>query len=332
MKKGNRFDLRFITWLVAGLLVLILPTAILFRHYTMLSLSPSVRPIPSSGPRTVELLSPTIEPMEHYRNRVLVLMYHHIDPHESDMTISPERFADHMNALQRAGYHVIGLDKLLRFALYGNPVPDNAVVITFDDGYRSFYQYAYPRLKEHHYPATNFIIVKSTDSPAPGSIPHLTWAEMMQMKKDGMTFCNHTYNLHGLAVVDAAGHRKPALAHEIFLPDKGRTETNREYEERIRRDLALAQSRLDAELGEQPKALAFPFGAYNDTVIKVAESLGIQLFFTVKPGINPPHRTLFDRIDAGTPTLTGQGLLEVLSRYDPYRSEALRSAGQPFPD
>ncbi|WP_245543301.1 polysaccharide deacetylase family protein [Kyrpidia tusciae] len=254
----------------------------------------------------------------HYRNRVLVLMYHHIDPHEGAFTISPERFAAQMNALQQAGYHIIGLNKLLAFADSGAPVPDNAVVITFDDGYESFYKYAYPILRAHHYPATNFIIVQDTDAPNLNrkAIPHLTWLEMRKMQHDGMTFCNHTYNLHYLAVVDATGHQKPAAANAIFLPGKGRKETQQEYEARIRSDLALAEERLERELGPHPKALAFPYGAYNDTVLNVARSLGIRLFFTVKPGINPPDRTLLYRINAGTTALSAQGLLNVLRHYD----------------
>lgn len=243
-------------------------------------------------------------------------MYHHIDPRENDMTISPERFAEHMRALEQDGYHVIGMDQLLRFTLSDDPVPDNAVVITFDDGYESFYRYAYPVLREHHFPAANFIIVRATDSPDPKALPHLTWEEMRRMKREGMGYFSHTYDQHHASATSAAGNPKPVLAHRIFLRQKGRIETEAEYRERVRNDLALAEERLESELGHQPRLLAFPYGAYNDTVVDIGRSLGIELFFTTMEGINDRHRILLYRINAGEPCLSGQGLLDKLHRYD----------------
>ncbi|MDI3257975.1 MAG: polysaccharide deacetylase family protein [Kyrpidia sp.] len=331
MRKEYPFTHRYAAVLVfCTLLLLISPVAaaVFRQHERSLSMPPSLSTAQPVEQTTATPSSPVAP--RHYRDRVLVLMYHHIDPREDPMTISPSRFSDQMDALQRGGYHVIGMDKLLDFAVDGEPVPDNAVVITFDDGYESFYRYAYPILKNHHFSATNFIIVKATDSPDPNALPHLTWAEMRQMREDGMRFGSHTYDLHHMAAVNASGLLQPALAHPIFLRGKGRVETEREYEERVRNDLALAQERLDAELGKQPRVLAFPYGAYNDTVVEIGRSLGIQLFFTVKEGFNRPKHTVLDRINAGTPTLTGDGLLDLLHRYDEPSPGVPASAGSDF--
>jgi biofilm PGA synthesis lipoprotein PgaB len=87
-------------------------------------------------------------------------------------------------------------------------------------------------------------------------------------------------------------------------------ETEGEYLARIKADLRLANARLDEELGEQEKLIAFPYGAYNDDVLKIGDELGFRLYFTTEPGMNYTGSRIVYRINAGSPEITANKLLK----------------------
>jgi len=101
----------------------------------------------------------------------IILMYHRVLPIDSDVSerpewercrslpgilVSPKMFDAQMRFLARK-YKVISLDQLLRCLDSGNPLPPRSVVITFDDGWRDNYVYAYPVLEKYNLPATIFL-------------------------------------------------------------------------------------------------------------------------------------------------------------------------------
>ena len=93
------------------------------------------------------------------KSQVAILMYHRVAPKEDDWSLaphSPESFETHIRHLCR-NYEIISLDELIPHLNNGNWFPERAVAITFDDGYKDNYQYAYPILKKHKVPATVFL-------------------------------------------------------------------------------------------------------------------------------------------------------------------------------
>jgi peptidoglycan/xylan/chitin deacetylase (PgdA/CDA1 family) len=250
----------------------------------------------------------------HYIDKVLVLMYHHIDEKEKGVTISQDRFRDHMKALKDAGYNVISVERYIDFIEGERDIPPNAVVITFDDGYESFYTEAFPVLKEFGFPAAHFVVVKLTDSPPPNWVPHMKWEQMREMKEAGMSFYNHTYDLHHYAAINEAGDQKPVLANRLYLESERRVETEQEFRQRVKNDLKLAEDRFYEELGNDRKMLCFPFGYYNDTTIEIAEELGFRHFFTIKEGINKQNERLIKRLNAGVAWLKGSDLLRIMEK------------------
>lgn len=231
---------------------------------------------------------------------VAVLMYHHImDKPAQDDIISTAQFEEQMRLLKEENYHVIGLDQYKDFMLHGASLPDKAVLITFDDGYESFYQLAYPILKKYGYPAVSFIIVSRIDHPVNGEIPKMTWDQLREMKQNGIAFMNHTYDLHKKAEIDAKGGQKPVTVGRLYLRDQKRQETEAEYEKRVTEDLKTAETRLQEELGNTYGALAFPFGSYDNNLLKLVKALGIDLTFTVKPGMTGRSDTNAYRINMG---------------------------------
>ncbi|HEU0051338.1 MAG TPA: polysaccharide deacetylase family protein, partial [Patescibacteria group bacterium] len=108
---------------------------------------------------------PSVKPGE-TAVRVPVLMYHHIRPMrpnfskaDREYTVTPEAFEEQMHSLWLAGYETITPDDLLSAIGKGqSSLPTKSVLITFDDGFRDQYQYAFPVLKKYHLKATFFIV------------------------------------------------------------------------------------------------------------------------------------------------------------------------------
>ncbi|MDX8384990.1 MAG: polysaccharide deacetylase family protein, partial [Gallionella sp.] len=90
-------------------------------------------------------------------NSYQVLCYHNVvdDPknHPEKYTISTEALAQQFSWLQEKGYTVISVDDLIKARKTGKPLPEKAVMLTFDDGYRSFYTHVFPLLKVFNFPA-----------------------------------------------------------------------------------------------------------------------------------------------------------------------------------
>lgn len=250
----------------------------------------------------------------HYKNKALFLTYHHLDDQESFITITPAKFKQHLQALKDKHYNVVSIEDYACFHAHRTTLPPNAVVITFDDGYRSFYDKAYPLLKQMGYPATNFLILSDVDSDNP-SLPFLTWSQILEMRRDGYSFYSHTYDLHQKKR-DESGNLVPPLSNRIFLPKEKRTETEEERKQRVREDLLLGELFLKTKLHNQFSFLCFPLGEYNQSVVEEAKLLGFSLFFTTKEDINTGNSEEISRISAGMPYVSSDILLKKMQLYD----------------
>ncbi|SEP12156.1 polysaccharide deacetylase family protein [Paenibacillus sp. OV219] len=238
----------------------------------------------------------------YYSNKVIVLMYHEVAAVPKDDKALPLRkFEQQLSMMKADDFHWITMKQYEQFILHGAPVPDNAVLMTFDDGYESYYTDTYPVLKKYHVPATNFLIVNTIGNPHHIGIQKLNWQQVEEMHKSGYDFYNHTFDSHLYVAYDGTGKRqKPALASPMYLKAKHRKETAKEYRKRVTSDLAEANTILSQKLGiDEDKIVAFPYGAYNKQVLDICRKLGIHITFTVKSGINAGGQTNGYRVNAG---------------------------------
>jgi biofilm PGA synthesis lipoprotein PgaB len=282
----------------------------------------SVSLLPTTDPRTSgsgtdSLASGTARPgpvkskaAVHYKSKVAVLMYHDFQEDPKAKSISLEVFSEQLKALKDNGFHFISMDQFKAFKLKQGKVPDNAVLITFDDGYEDFYTVAYPILNANDIPATNSIIVHSTDTGNPGGNPHLTWDQMREMIKHGMSFYSHTYNQH--FYIPGSG---PALTSRYAATAGKPAETLDQYRKRIRDDLALADKRIHDELGTPTDVFCYPYGASNSDTKAVSIALGHKLDMTIKPGLNGPEGRMVYRINAGYKSISGKDLIRTILSY-----------------
>lgn len=226
-----------------------------------------------------------VEPMSHemYTARIPILMYHHIDENAAnDMIVTPYMFAAQMRALYENGFTAVTLCQLVEFVDRGTPLPERPVVITFDDGYLSVYEYAFPILARYGLNATSFIIgeavgtdtYKDTGFP---TIPKFCFAQARAMA-GVVSIQSHSYDMHQAAFLEEG------RARENILRWPGESEA--EYIEILRADHQRIVDAVYANVGETVFAIAFPHGIYDVLSQAVLIEMGMRVTVGVTPGFN----------------------------------------------
>lgn len=230
-----------------------------------------------------------------YKDAVVIWTYHHVeDVVDTNDNITSTLFREHMDYINRQNYHPISLAEYIDFLEGKAPVPPNAILITFDDGYESYYTNAFPILKEFGYPSVQFVIVgqvRNTGDPTPaGYTPKLTWSQMREMESTGLAaFGSHTFDLHRYKGLDESGKKTiPELIAPIYREEAKKLESILEYERRVWLDLTFSRIQLEEKLGHKVPYFAFPYGAYSEKAIKLAEETGFKYLFGFKPGVTMP--------------------------------------------
>jgi len=196
---------------------------------------------------------------------VPILCYHRFsDDVDSPLCMPPQVFDRQMKYLKENNYRVVSSTDLLGFLQNEHCLPEKAVVITIDDGYRSGYDIAYPILQKYGFTATLFIYTDFVGA----SRNAVTWNQLREMKKSGFQVGGHT------------------TSHDDLTKQRD-GENRRSYLTRIEKGLGVSKSILDRKLGQNTILLAFPYGRYDSTVLRVAERTGYEMAVTVKRGSNP---------------------------------------------
>jgi len=187
----------------------------------------------------------------------VVLMYHHFGENRYPATnVRLDAFDAQLNHLAENDYQIWPLARLVKHIQTGTPIPDRVVSITVDDAYLSVYTQAYPRLKARGWPFTVFVATDGVDRRFKAL---MTWQQMREMAKGGVTFANHGTS-HG------------------HLTKRQPDETETDWQQRIQADIQNAQERLQKELGEAPMLFAYPYGEYDLALIKIVNELGYTAF------------------------------------------------------
>lgn len=179
----------------------------------------------------------------------VILLYHHVsDETPASTSVTPAQFAEHMSFLDRNGYRVWRLERLLAAVLRGvEQVPDRVVAITFDDAYESVFTQVRPRLAERGWPYTVFV---NTDAIDAGHSPYMNWGQLRTLSDEGVAIQNHS-----------AAH-----AH-MSRPADG--ESRNAWLSRVERDVARARARIADEIGRAPALFAYPYGEDSEALAEV---------------------------------------------------------------
>ena len=187
-------------------------------------------------------------------SRAVILVYHHIDTATPTSTsVTPERFSIHLDLLAAGGYRVIPLADMVEALRTGKALPDRAVVLTFDDAYRSVYTEAFPRLRHRGWPFTVFVDTDAVDGRHANT---MSWNQLREIAAGGATVGNHS------------------RTHD-HLVRRRNGETREHWFRRVKDDILWAQRRLETELAAPLDVFAYPYGEFTAALEGLVRGLGL---------------------------------------------------------
>ncbi|MBI4655451.1 MAG: polysaccharide deacetylase family protein [Elusimicrobia bacterium] len=217
-----------------------------------------------------------------------VLVYHKIGhpPKNSKLKslwVSPENFRKQMTFLLRQGYQTLVFSELLKAAKSESDLPSKSAIVTFDDGYQNNYEHAYKILKDLNAKGNIFLAYNTIgkinlwhNPETEPWINMLTWEQIFEMKESKfMEFGSHTMN----------------------HPDLTRIPP-----EQVKWELIESKKQLEAKLGCEIAAFAYPYGAgaYTPLIRNMVFNAGYVFDFSFKQGKTPwpwkPEKRPIDRL------------------------------------
>ena len=205
-----------------------------------------------------------------------ILTYHSIDSSGSPVSLSEEVFRAHVRFFGSGRVSVVPLADLPSL-----PDDKDAVALTFDDAFLNFMSSALPPLSHLGFPATIFVVSDAVggtnawggrESPGIPTLPLMDWRDLEAVRNAGFEIGAHS-------------RRHPDLT--ALAPAQLEDET------------AGCVERICSELGQRPRRFAYPYGAVNDAVARVARDVFAQSVTTelrlLAPADDP---ALLPRLDA----------------------------------
>jgi peptidoglycan/xylan/chitin deacetylase (PgdA/CDA1 family) len=195
--------------------------------------------------------------------RVPILMYHSISDHlfgkshpYYQINTSPQVFAKQMRWMRSNGYRTLDLTQMWTAMEAGQDL-SKTVVITFDDGYRDFYTDAMDALRQCGFTATIFLAtdrIKDTSVRIEG-VDYLTWAEVAELHREGITFGSHTVTHPDLRSLG---------------PDQ------------IEYEIGYSKETIEQKLGSAVESFSYPFAfpeenkTFTQFLVGILENLGFE--------------------------------------------------------
>jgi len=231
------------------------------------SATPSVS---SSAAAATPSAAPVIsKPAVDQNAQVVIFGYHRFvnNVKRPDTEITPAAFEAQMQELKNKNISVIPMQDFLAWRRGEKAIPSKSAILTFDDGWKSQYEVAWPILKKFNYPVTLFIY---TEGIKPGHFSggeSMSWEMLAEMRDAGADIQGHTATHSDL--------RKPydKVAKKKLSPE--------EYEQWLDKEIAGSKQMIEQKLGVKVNCFAVPYGFHNDHIRDVAMKAGYEALFTV---------------------------------------------------
>ena len=205
-------------------------------------------------------------------------------------TISAQTLIKHFNWLKENGYNVISWQQVIDAENGKGTLPDNAVLLSFDDGYETMYNVVFPLLKAYNYPAVFAPVTGWLDTPADQKIAYAdkmldrsvfaTWAQVKEMEQSGLVeVASHTHNLHNGINANPSGGQLPAVIAPEYK--NGKYETEDAYKNRLKSDFSRTVQTLVNHIGKKPRVMVWPYGQFNDVAVQIARQAGMPHYFSL---------------------------------------------------
>jgi len=162
---------------------------------------------------------------------ILSLMYHRFDENKYPSTnIQMEVFVKQIEMIKNSNYEFYDIQKFIDN--FNEPKNEKKILITIDDAFSSFYEIAWPFLKENKIP---FILFVSTEPV--GNNGYMTWDQIREVEKESFAYIGHHSHTHD------------------YLIEKS--------DDEFINDIEIASKFFLRELGYIPNLFSYPFGEYS---------------------------------------------------------------------
>lgn len=236
-----------------------------------------------------------------------VISYHEIvDPKEALIpayAVSPTMFVRHIDWLRNNGFNFVNVDQIIAANRGERSLPPKAVLLTFDDGYQSVANNAWPMLRMLGIPSVHAVVTRWQESADSvdfdgKSIPRsafMSWEQLSAMRATGLVeIASHSHDLHRGIVSNPQGNLQPATTARAFDPLARRYETEKSFVQRVTADLKRSSTIIARRTGQRPRVIVWPYGKYNVVAEEAANAAGMILGLTLDDGGNsgavPPMR------------------------------------------
>jgi len=252
-----------------------------------------------------EFVAPGQRPLPHSeapwpKNHVLGIAYHDIedrDPDQRVVAVRTERMIEQLAWLRENGYRPVTVDQILAARKGGPELPAKAILLTFDDGYSSFYTRVLPVLRSYRWPAVLAPVGVWIDTPANQPVDFagelrprsqfLTWAQVREISRSGLVeIAAHTDHSHRGILANPQGNLQPAAATRRYDAAAGRYESEADFQARMRQDVTNISDKILAVAGYRPRIWVWPYGTADGSTLQVVDSQGFKMALTLDDGLD----------------------------------------------
>jgi len=201
--------------------------------------------------------------MKAMARRVPVLMYHDVIESRTReaqwFDCTTEEFEQQMARIVELGLTPITLEQLYNHLTNGAEIPENSIVLTFDDNYQGFFDRALPILEKYQFPAAVFVHTGFVGNKE-GFHPKMDWPTLKELVKNPLiTIGSHTVT-----------HPNDITTLDLATQEK---------------EVRDAKATLEKELGKPMDYFAYPNGMNNEVVQSIVRSAGHKMAFSIANGL-----------------------------------------------
>jgi peptidoglycan/xylan/chitin deacetylase (PgdA/CDA1 family) len=187
-----------------------------------------------------------------------VFVYHRFgDDRYPSTNISTEVFEQQLKHLKENDFELITFGDAMDIWQNGDNLPKQAVILTVDDGYLSFYKNGLPLLKKYGMPATMFVQTSTV-----GGNDYMSWDQLREIQKNGIEVLNHSHS------------------HEYFvnIPEDQRAQTFKD-------DLLRSTALFEKHMKFRPRYYSYPYGEFTPDMAGVLKKNGYHAAAAQKSGV-----------------------------------------------
>jgi len=224
---------------------------------------------------------PALAVFKNNETDVLIIMYHQISENSNlwgDYVIPSSLLKSDFEYLQNNNYTPVKIKDVYDYCKGNKTLPEKPVVITFDDGQRSFLTKVVPLLEEYNFPAVvsvvgSLIDLYTENGETDDRYAYLNWNDLKTLSENSLVeIGHHSYNFHSLGCRRGMG--------KIY------GESNLDYTKIMKTDIEKLNKKLLSNIGYKPYILAYPYGIKNTTLCDLVKSEGFSVTLTCRESVN----------------------------------------------